>query len=345
MQTPTLFIDKLIADAGKKMASSLHLSVGNFPLLKIDGKYAPLEEGIITSEIVREAVIEQLDDDERGQLQLKREIVTVKSFGSGSRWRVNVFYEKGSPSITYYRIPDLIRPLSEYNLPKEAADFLSLRAGMLVVAGAHGSGKTSLCASLIEEYNKEKSGRIITVEDPVEYLFSGKKSLVEQRQAGRDAASFAAGLEYCQREDADLAYAGFDSGEKRRGALKSALELASGNSLVIWEENAGGAVDAVGNLMSELEAEMPAQAARHLLSDALFAAVALRLMPRIGGGLAQAKEIMINTPMAKSLIREGKAAQIEGLIQTAYRDGMRTMRSSLEDLAARGEIRREEALK
>ncbi len=343
MQTPALLLAKLLAQTAKQNATSLHLSVGSFPILKVDGRRQALEqEPIVTINLINDLLQQYLTETEKQRLQAGRELVVVKNIGGQERFKISIFYQKNAPALTFYPIPNQIRPLADLALLDNIKKFLSQPAGLLILTGPQGSGKTSTAAAIIEEINKTRKARILTLEEPIERLFVSKKSLIEQRQVGRDTPSFANGLIYCLEEDVDVVYVG-EIKKDLDSALPPVLELAAGNALVILEFNAADSTAALEKILRYLSKSLPAVSVQHALADVLFGCLAHKLVPRRGGGLALALEVMVVNSVIASLLREGKILQIKGIIPTARKEGMRTLRQAMDDLIASGEVRSEDA--
>ncbi|MDD5295169.1 MAG: ATPase, T2SS/T4P/T4SS family, partial [Patescibacteria group bacterium] len=215
---------------------------------------------------------------------------------------------------------------------------------LLIVAGPNDSGKTSTAAAFIEDINKREKRYIITLEDPIEYLFINKKSIIEQRQIGRDVKSYVAGLKHCLDEDVDLVF--IDEIKKEFvAALPFILQLAAGNSLVVLEMNAANSIRVIEKILDAAKTTISPEAARFSLADVLVGIVTQKLIPRLGGGLVLASEILIVNSAVKSLIREGKIYQIESIIQTSREEGMISIEKAVEELVKRGEVSPEEARK
>ncbi|MBI4812640.1 Flp pilus assembly complex ATPase component TadA [Candidatus Falkowbacteria bacterium] len=343
MEVPSIFLNRVLVEAAKKNASSLHLTIGNFPLMRIDGQLAAVEgESIVTVDAINKIINSFTDEEERQELKERKEIILVKVFAGGFRFRVNIFYQKDLLSLSFHHIPETVKSLSELRLPPVLSGVVKLNSGLFVIAGAYGSNKTMTAAALIEEVNRNYRRRVITIEDPIENLFVNKKSLIEQRQVGRDVKSVIDGLYYCLEEDVDLIYVG-----KIRKDFKSAipliLELAAGNSLVILEIDIDSSVRVIEKIFNSLGETTSVEAARYNLADVLFGVITQKLIPRIGGGMVMAAEVLLANPAVKSLIREGKIYQLESIMQTSRKEGMISMVKSLEELIKTGEIKQENA--
>lgn len=343
MEVPSIFLNRILAYAAKKNASNLHLAVGSLPMARIDDKLSAVEEeSIVTSELIDKIIEAMANGEEKKKLGEDKEIVIVKELAGEFRFRINIFYQKNFPAINFHFIPSAVKGLPDLRLPAVLNNLIKLNSGLFIVAGSHGSGKTTTAAAIIEEVNKNYAKNIVTLEDPIEYLFIGKKCLVSQRQVGRDVKSATQGLKYLLEEDADLIYVGeiksdFDA------AVPFVLELAAGNSFVIWEINADSSARVIEKILNSLEEKISPEAARNNLADVLSGIFVQRLLPRKGGGLILANEVLFASGAVKSLIREGKVYQLESVIQTSKKEGMISMAKSIEELVKNGEVKSEDA--
>jgi twitching motility protein PilT len=343
MEVPSILLNRILTEAAKKNAASLHLIVGSLPMMRINNELIAIEnENIVTAEMMDKIINSFITEEERDALQRDKEIVFVKEFGGSFRFRVNIFYQKKMPSISFHYIPDVTKSLSDLELPKPLSNLVKMNSGLFIVAGSYNSGKTTTAAAIVEEVNRTYKKNIITIEDPIEFLFISKKSLISQRQVGRDVKSVVQGIEHCLDEDADLVYIGeikkeFDS------AIPLILELAAGNSLVILEINADSSIRTVEKILTSFSSKTSPEAARFSLADVLLGIIVQRLIPKRGGGLVLAAEVLLATGAVKSLIREGKVYQLESVIQTSRREGMVSMSKVIEELVRDGVIKREDA--
>jgi len=345
MEVPSIFLNRLLAEMAKRGASSLHLSVGAPPVARVADKLTPLEnESILSADILTKIVESFIEEDEVKRLKEEKEIAIIKIFGGDFRFLVNIFYQKDLLSLSFNYIANNLRRLDDLSLPVQLKEKINLNSGLLIVAGPNDSGKTSTAAAIIEEINKNEKKYIITLENPIEYLFVNKKSIIEQRQIGRDVVSLATGLRHCLEEDVDLIYVGEVKREFEE-AVPLILQLAAGNSLVILEINADNAVRVVEKILDAGKAKSSSEATRYILADVLIGVIAQKLIPRLGGGMALANEVLTVNSAVKSLIREGKIYQIESIIQTSRQDGMIGMEKSIEDLLKKGDIQATEVQK
>ncbi len=344
MEVPSIFLNKILLEAAKRNAYSLHLTVGSQPVLRINGELVAMEaEDLLTLEIIEKVISSFASAEEQERLKKNREIILVKTFAGSFRFRINIFYQKDLPSLTFRYIPEAIKSLKELRLPPAVNNVPKVKSGLFVIAGSHGSGKTATSAAIIEEINNNFKKRIITIEDPIENLFISKRSLIEQREVGRDLTSAVDGLQYSIEEDANVIYVGEIERELKE-AMPLIMELASGNSLVLLEINADSVVRVIEKIFTYLKDKISPEVYRYNLSDILYGIIAQKLVPRVGGGMVLAAEVLLANPAAKSLIREGRIYQLESIMQTSRREGMINMAKALEELVKTGEIKLEENL-
>ncbi len=339
MEIPSIFLNRILTESVRKNASTVHFSVGGVPVLRIDDRLVPMDnENILAAEIIEKIADSFLSDDEKKKLEGEKEIILVKNFAGSFRFLIKIFYQKDLLSLSFRNIPAIIKNPNELNLPKVLNSIINLDSGLFIIAGPQLSGKTTTAAALVEEVNKSKGKRILTVENPIEFLFVGKKSIIEQRQVGKDVKSFALGIENCIDEDADLVYLS-ELKEDFDSVLPLVLDLASGNALVLLELNTENTIRVVEKMLNSLEKKMNSEAARYSLADTLSGIIVQRLLPRMGGGMVPATEVLIANSAVKSLIREGRIYQLESIIQTSRKEGMISMGKSIEELTKTGEIK------
>jgi len=343
MEVPSILLNRILAEMAKKNASDLHLAVGSQPMIRLDGQFSPLAgQEMITSEILNKITETFLSQEEIIKLKETKSLTLVKNIAN-FRFRVNIFYQKGLLSLSFHYVPAAIKSFKDLGLDEAAEKLLKENSGLLVIAGAYNSGKTSTAVSFIEEINKNIAKNIVTLEDPIEYLFVGKQSLVVQRQVGSDINNIVEGLDYCLAEDVDIVYVNEIKDEEMfNQAMLKTFELASGNCLVILEINADSSARVLEKILDGVGRKMSAEAARYNLADILTGVIVQKLVKRRGGGLILANEVLLNNSAVKSLIREGKIYQLESVMQTSRKEGMISLEKSLSNLIAAGEIRPED---
>ena len=343
MEVPSIFLNRILSDLVQKNGSDLHLAVGSPPMVRINNQFvSSSSQEMLTNEMINKITETFLEPDEIVNLKRTKGVVLVKNI-SNFRFRINVFYQKKLLAASFHYIPGAIKSFKDLGLAEVCSNFLSVTSGLLIVAGVYNSGKTTTAAALIEELNKTKTLNIVTIEDPIEYLFISKTSLIMQRQIATDVNTVADALDYCLSEDVDVVYLNEIKDNKVFNlVLPKIFELASGNCLVILEINADSSARVLEKILAGASVNFPAEAARYNLADILAGVLVQKLVKRRGGGLVLANEILLNNAAAKSLIREGKIYQLESVIQTSRKEGMISMGKSLNNLIEAGKIRRED---
>ncbi|KKT17206.1 MAG: hypothetical protein UV98_C0015G0006 [Parcubacteria group bacterium GW2011_GWB1_43_6] len=333
-------LEDLLLNTLKLNASDLHLSVGYKPTVRVDGNLWPLEDfSILTAEHAGELAFSLLGERKNVFLE-KKEVDFSYAFNDKARFRVNVFFEKGFISSALRLIPSKIRTLEELNLPAALHKISKLKQGFILLTGPSGHGKSTTLAALIDEINHERAEHIITIEDPIEYLFVGNKSIVNQREIGNDTKSFHNALSSILREDPNVIMIG----EMRDPeTIATALTAAETGHLVLSSLHTNNASQTVDRIIDVFPPQQQNQI-RLQLANTLSAIISQRLLPRISGGRIPATEIMFGNSAVSNLIREGKAHQIDLVIETSLENGMMSLNHNLDELIRRGEVAPEVAM-
>jgi twitching motility protein PilT len=321
-------------------ASDIHLTVGMAPIVRVDGKLSIIPNAeVITAEKCEGLIAAFAPADLMISIRQKREIDF--SFGYKTmRFRVNIYYQKGTLSASLRLIPKDIKNIRELGLPPILEKFTEHSQGFVIITGPTGSGKSTTLAAMIDKINADKSKHIVTIEDPIEYVFEHKQSLISQREVGSDTNSFARALRSALREDPDVVLIG----EMRDlETIEAALTLAETGHLVLTTLHTNSAAQTADRIINVFPPHLQQQISSQLAS-VLLGVVSQRLIPKTNGGRALACEIMIANSAIKSLIREGKTFQIPNVIQTSASDGMISLDKVLAEFVSKGEITLEEAL-
>jgi len=333
-------IEVLLEEVVKKNASDLHLQVGLPPNLRIDGALVPLsgtqpldEKGLET------LIFTLLDEDQKRILLRDKEFDFSFAFGDLGRFRVNAFHERGNLAAALRLIPNQIRTIEELGLPKVLNNFTAFPRGLVLITGPTGSGKSTTLAALVDKINTERPAHIVTVEDPIEYTHSSKKSMIAQREVHYDTYSFSAALRSALREDPDVVLIG----EMRDlETIAAAITIAETGHLVFATLHTNSAAQSVDRMIDVFSSHQQPQV-RSQLSNILMGICSQRLIPALGGGRVAATEILIATPAVRNIIREGKNYQLEAVIQTGAEYGMQSMDHMLVNLIHTGIISYDEA--
>jgi twitching motility protein PilT len=273
---------------------------------------------------------------EKQKLKFEQNSELDFSFGieSMSRFRCNIFMQRGNVAVVLRQIPYEIKTFEALGLPKVIAEFARLPRGLVLVTGPTGSGKSTTLAAVIDKINRERPVHIITVEDPIEYLHRHQMALINQREVYSDTNSFSSALKYALREDPDVVLVG----EMRDlETIESALSIAETGHLAFATLHTNSAAESINRIVDSFSANQQEQV-RMSLSFSLQAVVSQTLIPKIGGGRVVAQEILVVTPAIRALIRDDKVHQMYSMIQSGQKYGMKTMNQSLAELAQGGRI-------
>lgn len=322
-------IKELLKVAVSKKASDLHLTVGLPPVLRIDGKLTFLKNlAVLSDKALEQMIFSILNDKQKKEFMITRELDYSSEIEDGTRFRVNLFYEKGNPGLVARIISNQMPTLEYVNMPKIVYDLLNLKQGLLLITGPTGCGKSTTLAAMIDYINKNHFYNIITLEDPIEFLFKPNKSIIIQREVGNDTLSFSDALKHTLRQDPNVIMVG----EMRDlETIATTITLAETGHLVLATLHTYSAAQTVDRIIDIFPPHQQNQV-RLQLSMTLAGVISQRLLPRIKGGRIAAREIMINTPAIANLIRENKIAQIKTVIQTSAKEGMVSMDHDLKRL-------------
>jgi twitching motility protein PilT len=329
-------------DAISMGASDLHVTVGLPPMVRINGKVEPLEYPPLTPNATRELIYDILSNDQRQRLENDWELDFSYAVPHTARFRVNVYFQRGALGAAFRTIPDQVRTLAELGLPKAVEDMTEKPRGLVLVTGPTGSGKSTTLAAMIDKINETRSEHIMSVEDPIEFLHTHKKCIVNQREVNQDTKSFAQALKHVLRQDPDVILVG----EMRDlETISLAVTAAETGHLVFGTLHTQDTPQTVDRIIDVFPPYQQHQV-RAQLSIALQGIITQTLIPRKDGtGRVVACEVLVPTPGVRNLIREAKNHQIYSAIQTGGKFGMQTMDAALVDLIRRGLISEAEAEK
>jgi len=325
----------------KEGASDLHISVDHPPILRISSRLVPLLKKKKLTAKDTQALAEALMTAEQYERLLKEKDIDFSyAFGDGVRFRINTFFQEGKISIALRLISKVIKTIDELNLPPVLHEFTKASQGFVLVAGPSGHGKSTTLAALIDEINHTRADHIITIEDPVEYIFQDDRSIIDQREVYQDTLSFARALRSTFRQDPNVIMVGEMRDPK---TIATAITAAETGHLVFATLHTNSASQSVHRIVDSFPGEQQDQI-RAQLSGSLLGVISQRLIPRIKGGLIPACEIMISTPAVANLIRENKIHELPLVIETSAEAGMLSLNRALADLVKRKEISLENAL-
>jgi twitching motility protein PilT len=326
----------------KEQASDLHLSYGHPPILRIAGTLIPLlKKKKLTPEDTEGLARVLMNEGQYGRFQKEKEIDFSLSFeGERARFRVNVFFQSGTISCALRLVPSTIPTIEQLRLPPIINEFARPRQGFVIITGPSSQGKSTTLASLLDSINHSRPCHIITIEDPIEYIFKDDMAIIDQREVHQDTLSFAKALRATFRQDPDVIMVG----EMRDAeTIATAITAAETGHLVFATLHTNSASQTIHRIVDVFPPEQQTQI-RAQLSGSLLGIVSQRLVPRIGGGLVPACEVMMSTPAVANLIRENKVHELPLVIETSMEAGMVSLNRSLADLIRMKEISLESAL-
>ena len=318
-----------------KTASDLHIIAGIPPTLRIDGELAPIpNEAFLVPEVVSAHLKEVLSAEQLERLTVNKEIDFSLPFSDKARFRVNAYTQKGSFAVAFRRIPLAIPEIDALGLPKIIHSFTTLKQGFILVTGPTGHGKSTTLAAMINEINKTRATHIVTIEDPIEFVFRPEKSIISQREMRADTHSWQVALRSVLREDPDVVLVG----EMRDyETIAAALTVAETGHLVFATLHTNSAAQTIDRIVDVFPDEQQRQV-RLQLSNVIEAVFSQRLIPALAGGRVVAYEVMLGTTAIKTAIREGKTHQIDSILQTSQEIGMNTIETSLAAFVKDGRI-------
>ena len=335
MNISTLF-DRLLERGG----SDLHLTPGYPPMLRLRGALVPDGEQPLSSGDIEAMLMTIVSPHQRAQFESTGDLDFAHAHGTKSRFRANYLRKLTGVGAVFRAIPTKILGLDDLKVPAGVRKLAEIRAGLVLVTGPTGSGKSTTLAAMIDHINRTRSGHILTIEDPVEFVHQPRKCFITHKEVGEHVPSFLEAIRSAGRENADVILVG-----ELRGAetMKAALQLASFGILIYATVHTNSAAATIDRYVNAFPAEQQPQI-RGLLADSLAGVVAQQLIPKVGGGRCAAHEILLGSLALASLIREGKTQQIGSFIQSGQAEGMQLMDASLERLVKEGTITAADAM-
>lgn len=330
----------LLRIVAQQNASDLHLVVGRHPTLRLDGKLYPLtQEGVLAVEDTQGLADVLMTEENKKKLIAEGQVDFSYNFEDKARFRTNVFHQKGNVSVAMRLVTGHVRTLEELNLPPMLYEFTRQTQGLLLLTGPVGHGKSTTLSALIDFINHNQDKHIITIEDPIEYVYEQDRCIINQREVGRDTKSFQEGLRSIFREDANVVLIG----EMRDlETISTAMTAAETGHLILGTLHTNDSAQTIDRIVDVFPAHQQNQV-RSQLASVLLGVVSQRLIPKVGGGRVPALEIMMNNHAVENLIRENKSYQIDSVIETSLREGMVSLDKSLADLVQRGVITADDA--
>jgi len=334
-------LENLLSIATQQKSSDIHLATGRPPILRINGTLVEIEgEKAINEKEMAELLFSILSDAQKEKLINKRDLDMSYEIKDVARFRINMHWEKDSLGMVARVVTSKIPSMEEIQMPEQAYKMARLKDGLILVTGPTGSGKSTTLAAMINLINNERNCHIVTLEDPIEYVFNPTQSIIKQRELGSDVLSFASGLKHTLRQDPDVIMVG----EMRDlETIAATMTLAETGHLVLATLHTINAAQTVDRIIDVFPPYQQDQI-RVQLSMSMRGVISQRLVLRQSGGRIATREIMINNSAISNLIRENKIAQIKTIIQTSADIGMTTMDQDIKRLLKEGAISKETAI-
>lgn len=330
-------LDQLVVIEG----SDIHIVVGMPPMLRVDGNLKPVEGApILTPEQAEALIFPLLSQEQKDYVAVNKELDFGYQFQDKGRFRINVYNTKGSIAAALRLIPAKIKSLEELQLPPVITEFAHYKQGLVLLTGPTGEGKSTTLAAIIDLINATRADHIVTVEDPIEFVYTPKKSIISQRELNHDTNSWEIALRSVLREDPDVVLIG----EMRDyETIASAITIAETGHLVFATLHTSTAAETIDRIVDVFPAHQQGQV-RQQLASTIKVVASQRLLQTVTGKRTAALEVMIANPAIRNLIREGKTYQIDTVIQTSAEMGMMLFESHLQQLVQRGVITPETAI-
>jgi twitching motility protein PilT len=284
--------------------------------------------------------VDLLTPEQKQVLDKEKEIIFSYNFDKNLRFKINIFHQRGFLSATLRYVSTKIPSLVELGIDGQIKRLTELRHGLIIISGPFGSGRSTTAAAMLEEINHNRKEYIMTIEDPIEYVFTNNLSVIEQREVGRDTNSYGDALKYFQEEDGHVL---FLEQMSEPAIIPLVLEIASGNSLVITTTSADSAAKTISSIL-DYYTSFDQERIRDLLASALRAVICQKILPRIGGGSKAVFELLLVNDSVRSIISRGSVSQLDNLIQTSRREGMISFNQALAEAVKSGDVSREDAL-
>jgi twitching motility protein PilT len=334
-------LHQLLATAVSQNASDVHLKPDSPPLLRVHGVLSKVEAEPLTRDDLDRIVNDLLPPHARRLFDQEHEADFSHHEKGVGRFRVNAFKSQGIPSLSMRHVRTAIPTFEQLNLPPQIADVARVERGIVLLSGTTGSGKSTTLAAMIGEINRTEACRIITVEDPIEYLFADDMSVISQREVGLDTLSFSGALKHLMRQDPDVILIG----EMRDDiSIRTALLASETGHLVFSTLHSGTADLAVSRMLDVFPADEQDQIRMGLAAN-LRAVICQRLIPAVAGGVVPAVEILINTPTVRKLLEKNQLPILAAAIETGNEDGMQTFNQAIYALIKEGAIREDDGLR
>ncbi|MBZ1356699.1 MAG: type IV pilus twitching motility protein PilT [Candidatus Nealsonbacteria bacterium] len=341
MSEQKIDIKELLRTAVGRKASDLHISVDHRPTLRVMGRLGNIPEmKIITPQDSKELAFALMTEDQQEKFMKEKEIDFSYDFENGTRFRVNVYQQRGTISCSLRIVPTRVSTLEELNLPAVFTKFTEASQGLVLVTGPSSHGKSTTLAAMLDRINRTQFKRIITIEDPIEYIFQDDKSIIDQREINYDTFSFRQALKSVFRQDPDIIMVG----EMRDAeTIATVITAAETGHLVFSTLHTNSAAETINRIIDSFPGDQQNQI-RSQLASSLIGVISQRLIPKKDGGLVAACEILMSTPATANIIRENRVHELDFVIETSAGEGMVSLNKALIHLIQKGKVSLDDAL-
>ncbi len=341
MSEQKIDIKELLRTAVGRKASDLHISVNHRPTLRVMGRLGNIPEmKIITPQDSKELAFALMTEDQQEKFMKEKEIDFSYDFENGTRFRVNVYQQRGTISCSLRIVPTRVSTLEELNLPAVFTKFTEASQGLVLVTGPSSHGKSTTLAAMLDRINRTQFKRIITIEDPIEYIFQDDKSIIDQREINYDTFSFRQALKSVFRQDPDIIMVG----EMRDAeTIATVITAAETGHLVFSTLHTNSAAETINRIIDSFPGDQQNQI-RSQLASSLIGVISQRLISKKDGGLVAACEILMSTPATANIIRENRVHELDFVIETSAGEGMVSLNKALIHLIQKGKVSLDDAL-
>lgn len=336
-----LQFESMLISMVEQGGSDLHLTAGNFPMMRVVGNLTALNQEILTGNSIEELLLPLLNLEQNNLLKQNKAIILSYSFSNGLRFKINLFYQKGSLAADLHHISSHLKPLNELGLSVNIEQVANINQGLLIVAGPFQSGKTTTAMAILEQINQIKEAKILTLEEPIEYFLTNAKSIIQQREVGRDTPSLKEGLRDALKVNADVIFITEISDKEE---FELILELAEQGRLVITVITAESSLSVLMKIFSYFNIEEKIRF-REIFSRVLKVVICQKLLVGLDNKMVVANEILINNDAVRLSIQSEKLNQINNILRTSLDTGMISFEQTISQLVKSGQISAEEAHK
>ncbi len=335
-------INRILTQAAERGASDVHLTAGSQPILRINGELLTLtEEAVITPDIINQVVEFFLPPVKKTLLETNKSVTIGYNFGNRVRFRLHIDIQKSAPAIDMRVIPLIVPSASKLNLPKQLIEVTTKKKGLIIISGPLNSGRSTTLAALLDQINHTKARHIVTIEDPIGFQLIGDKALIKQRDLGDDVPSLEVALDDVSSEDVEVLAIDVPVPPT---VWPKILRLSASGTLVFVTIAAENTVTALEYLVNTVSAHTDSKTFTDLLAETLLLVTCQRLLSRLGGGRILVSELLISSPAVVSLLREGRVAGVQNVLDTSRAEGMVSLERALAELVKIGEIQAEQAV-